>query len=481
MKKKMAKTLAVLMCIMTAVAFMPTFAFAADAEDQAEPATEQATEQQLEQPEEPQAEVQAEEQEEAVVEVEPAEDITVTVTVNNQGVLATDKSGKVMAYREVVASDIDEDGVITVDEALVAAHDTYLNGGAAENYDNGGGFASKVWGVATTNSAFFVNGTGLSTGVLVDTISNGDELYVSINKDNTYWADWYTAIYANGGEKIKTLRLATGEIHTIALKGCQGMAWPYDPTKPVQGVEVGIWEDGEFKSLPDGKRYTDEDGLADITFAKAGTYYVTAQGTVSDTVMDWSTYSQLTAECPIMAPVIKVTVYDDGFDTLAEAKADAVKTLSESFDINDYRSNVQLTLLAKVVAGISEINVADTPEKVSEALGKAFKSMSEIKTDAQMTKEENAVAAIGIASISVKAGKKKATVSWAGNEAFDGYQIYYKQSGKSAKYTTTTATSKTIKSLKKKKKVTFKVRGYKAMNGKTIYGQWSAARTVKIK
>ena len=128
MKKKMAKTLAVLMCMMTAVAFMPTFAFAAETEETAEPVVEQQDE-----PAEEQQETSNEQSMEVQETTEPAEDANVKITVSNQGVLAADKNGKVMAYRDVVASDIDKDGRITVDEALVAAHNSYLAGGAAEN------------------------------------------------------------------------------------------------------------------------------------------------------------------------------------------------------------------------------------------------------------------------------------------------------------------------------------------------------------
>ena len=82
-----------------------------------------------------------------------------------------------------------------------------------------------------------------------------------------------------------------------------------------------------------------------------------------------------------------------------------------------------------------------------------------------------------------KGGKIKA--SWkngTGNTAnITKYQVYYKQSGKKAKYTTTTSKSKTIKKLKKGKKYTVKTRAYIKINGKTYKSKWSSAKKIKCR
>ena len=478
MKKKMSRTLAVLMCLMTAVAFMPTFAFAEEGA-----ASEQESVQQQEQSVDAQAaeEEAAAEQEPAPLAeedtqvTEPAADAEVTFTVSNKGVLAAAKDGSIMVNKSVTVKDIDKDGVLSYDEALTAAHEKYCASGAEGYSVNSKGWVTKLWGDESGNNLFFKNGA--ATGIVTEeAVAEGDALYASVNRDNTNWADWYTAF------DVQKKSVAINTEFSLILKGAQGMEYKPNAVNAVSGVEIGTWEDGAFQKI-DGKT-TDENGVVELTFNKPGTYYVTASGTVKDTVPDWSVDppGTKTADCPIMAPVCVVTVHDDG--TVAPSKVEAIKTLTESYDISKYRSIVHLSLLSQVVAGVAEINSAGTPEEVNAALEKALAKVGAIKTDAQMTADENAVRAIGISSFSVKAGKKKATVKWKRNTTFSGYQIYYKQSGKKAKYTyaSSTASSKTIKSLKKGKKYTFKVRGYKKMNGKTIYSnKWSSSKTVRIK
>lgn len=203
--------------------------------------------------------------------------VTVYLTVNNQGTLAQAKDGSVMAEKEVTVTDIDGDGHYTFDEALVAAHDTYYDGGAAAGYDPGSGFAVKLWGVESTNNLFFVNGEGISSGVTVDEVKAGDSLYASANADQAYYADWYTAF--DSGSKT----VPTGEEITLNLSGHQGMAYTEEgkANKPVAGASIKDTAGNVYGT-------TDEEGNIKITFNEPGTYIVTAAGTVSDVVTDWN-------------------------------------------------------------------------------------------------------------------------------------------------------------------------------------------------
>lgn len=82
------------------------------------------------------------------------------------------------------------------------------------------------------------------------------------------------------------------------------------------------------------------------------------------------------------------------------------------------------------------------------------------------------------------AGKRKMTVSfWSVSDA-DGYQIRYSTNKKfksRVKVTKTKSTRKTIKKLKRRKKYYVQIRAYKKVQGKTVYGKWSAKKSAKIK
>ena len=81
------------------------------------------------------------------------------------------------------------------------------------------------------------------------------------------------------------------------------------------------------------------------------------------------------------------------------------------------------------------------------------------------------------------AGKRKMTVSfWSVSDA-DGYQIRYstnKKFKKDVKLVKTKSTRKTIKKLKRRKKYYVQIRAYKKVQGKTVYGKWSAKKSAKI-
>ncbi|GEM_PF-230300 len=85
----------------------------------------------------------------------------------------------------------------------------------------------------------------------------------------------------------------------------------------------------------------------------------------------------------------------------------------------------------------------------------------------------------------LKKGKKKFTVKWAKVKDADGYVIQYslKKNMKSAKKKTVKGSAKTSLTVKKlkSKKYYVRVRAYKVVNGKRVYGKWSAKKAVKVK
>lgn len=270
MKKNMLRTMAALLCLLTAVAFMPVIAFAdenADAE-----AANEALVQDVQEEVMPVAETAA-----------AAKSVKVKMTVNNKGRIAKTKKGKIMANKTVTVVDINKDGVLTFDEALVAAHKAYNKASGYKTADSQYGLTvSKLWGISNNGGYyFFINGTPIASDVGTDTVKAGDRLYASIFKDTTGWSDLYTQ-FNKSAITVKVKKTAT--LHLSAS------SWGYD-VGPIEGIQIGKWSKGKFVALKGVK--TDANGDVKIKFKKRGTYYVTAKGTAS---------------MPIMAPVCKVTV-----------------------------------------------------------------------------------------------------------------------------------------------------------------------------
>ncbi len=83
-------------------------------------------------------------------------------------------------------------------------------------------------------------------------------------------------------------------------------------------------------------------------------------------------------------------------------------------------------------------------------------------------------------------GKSTATVKWKTVSGASGYQIQYStskklKSAKSVSVKKGKTVKATLKKLKSKKKYYVRVRAYKTVNGKKLYGAWSTVKSVKVK
>ena len=80
----------------------------------------------------------------------------------------------------------------------------------------------------------------------------------------------------------------------------------------------------------------------------------------------------------------------------------------------------------------------------------------------------------------VKAGAGKITVTSKTTGA-SGYQIAYSRSKNKGFKTVTAKSSKTITKLSRKKAYYIKVRAYKVVDGKKVYGSYSSVKMIKTK
>ena len=284
----------------------------------------------------------------------PAADAKVSLTVSDKGVLASASDHSAMVRKEVTVTDLNSDGILTYDEALVAAHKVYnsADGYATTAYGNGVS-VTKLWGVQTGSPLFYLNGSALNSHV-GDTeqsvVKTGDDLYAAILQDTTHYSDRYASFDAD------TKEVKAGEDVTLTLTAGGTAA---------TGVPVGTWNTGSFTPL-EGKN-TDENGQVTVSFDQAGTYLVTAKGTVKD---------EATGEkdCPIMAPACILTVTEasgpqvigegscgatDADDVSWQLTEDGVLTISGTgsmMDFPEWDSEISNKILeVKVKNGVTRI------------------------------------------------------------------------------------------------------------------------------
>ena len=160
-----------------------------------------------------------------------------------------------VAQEPITVNDADGDGQITVNDALIIAHDEFYEGGAVEGYaslsSEYGLSVSKLWGSENGGSyGYYVNGA--SAWSLADPLSDGDYLDAFVYTDLEAWSDMYTCF---------DKRELGGTSLALTLTGA-GFDENWNPVSvPVVGAEITV--DGERSGV-----FTDENGQAVITLEK---------------------------------------------------------------------------------------------------------------------------------------------------------------------------------------------------------------------
>ena len=218
----------------------------------------------------------------------PARGVNVNVTIADAGNL-------VLVQAPVSVTDLDEDGVVSINDALMAAHAAYYKDGAAGYvyYVGDYGIAmDTLWGVTNGGSyMYYVN--DLMPLSLGEEVKEGDSVVAYGFADLEYWGDTYTFF------DVKNAAVTAGDTLELTLSAPD---WEGN-VLPVAGADIYV--DGAATGI-----VTDENGKAVVTFDEAGEYLVSAK---SETAV-------------LVPPACKVTV---GFADVAEgdAYADAVNYL----------------------------------------------------------------------------------------------------------------------------------------------------------
>ena len=203
----------------------------------------------------------------------------VYVTIASDGTIVKDRSGGYVAQAPVTVTDFDKNGVLTVDEALYCAHETYYQGGAAAGYSSYNGSyglsLAILWGKGTQGASatagYWLNNAGCWS--LEDEVKDGDYLTAFNYFDAAGWSDAYSYFAENevsvtAGEAVKlTLNYHSGYDEN------NNWAPVFSPYSGANVVFLGN-NNGIQKTLT-----TNSDGQVSISFSNAasvGSYYVMA-------------------------------------------------------------------------------------------------------------------------------------------------------------------------------------------------------------
>lgn len=181
-------------------------------------------------------------------------------------VTVADKGNLVAPQVAVTVTDIDNDGALTVNDALYAVHKEAYPGGADGygyyTHETYGLSLSKLWGDSSGNFGYYLNNT--SCWSLADTVKEGDYVTAFVYSDSTYYSDVYTFFDKNN------LETESGSEITLTLSYAGYDANWNSVTLPLAGAEITVG--GEKTGV-----LTDENGKATIKLEGSGDKVISAE------------------------------------------------------------------------------------------------------------------------------------------------------------------------------------------------------------
>lgn len=185
----------------------------------------------------------------------------------NVYITISDKDGKlVLTQEKITVTDVDEDNVLTINDALYNAHEAKYDGGAKAGYEfvnSAYGISlNRLWGTANGGSyGYYINNK--SPLSLADEVKDGDYINAFIYTDLTAWSDTYCYFDVN------TATVEAGEEFSLKLLA-SAYDSEYNPIEiPVENAVITV--NGENTSIK-----TNAEGVATIKIDNGGEYIISA-------------------------------------------------------------------------------------------------------------------------------------------------------------------------------------------------------------
>ena len=204
--------------------------------------------------------------------------------------IANENGELVLSRAEVEVTDIDNDGALTINDALYIAHENNFQGGAAAGYASATGqwglSLTKLWGVENGGSyGYYVNNA--SAMGLTDPVTEGAHVYAFIYTDLTAWSDAYSFF------DKETVTGKVGDQVKLALKKATFDASYQQVNVPVEGAVIYV--NGQATQT-----VTDVNGEATVTLSNEGTVTISAKSETATLVPPVCVATVTAAEAPQM-------------------------------------------------------------------------------------------------------------------------------------------------------------------------------------
>lgn len=191
----------------------------------------------------------------------PSTDTSVYVTI-------ADNTGKlVLTQEKITVTDTDNDGTLTINDALYCAHEAKYTGGAAAGYASAdttfGLSLTKLWGIENGGSYGYYLNNAMAWS-LADAVTDGDQLCAFIYTDTTAYSDTFCFFDKN------TVSGKVNDEVTLTLSKYQ---WNSETSQndKVAVSNATITIDGTATQYK-----TDENGSVTVKLDKSGTVVISA-------------------------------------------------------------------------------------------------------------------------------------------------------------------------------------------------------------
>lgn len=218
---------------------------------------------------------------------------------------------------------------------------------------------------------------------------------------------------------------------------------------------------------------------------------VDARGNITATGPGTTTITAVSSSNPSLSANCHVTVAPLGKPSIktASARYDKVRIswkkvpLANGYQIYRSTSKNKGYKRIKTTKGTSYTNRRLKTGKTYYYKVRAYKSMGRKTVYGSFSKPSKARPKPGKATLKLTSKKGKVTAKWSKVSGASGYQLYRskKKNGTYMKIRQTKKCVYTNTCLKKKKRYYYKVRAYKTMKGKKIYGSFSIVKSAKTK